>query len=204
MLLQKFFDPIVWLEACQCLCTRRKFAHKQFPFPLIQSITQSTQFHPSLNTKIYTFDLLPFNSRLQIYTYFTLNIRVRLFRRFRLSMQLCGQTQSLVNVQFYLNLSACTFSKLCAALALCLQTKWLRNPQILKLPHLLNMLENYFSISISEVSCPKNSTDDVSRFSIRILLIVIRFEAIQAIIYPSDQQMSLGRCNFSSVLKEVN
>ena len=67
MQLQKFFDPILWLQACQCLCTRRKFAHKQFPFPLIQSITQSTQFHPSLNTKIYTFDLLPFHSRLQIH-----------------------------------------------------------------------------------------------------------------------------------------
>ena len=67
MQLQKFFDPILWLQACQCLCTRRKFAHKQFPFPLIQSITQSTQFHPSLNTKIYTFDLLPFHSSLQIH-----------------------------------------------------------------------------------------------------------------------------------------
>ena len=68
MQLQKFFDSILWLQACQCLCTRRKFAHKQFPFPLIQSITQSTQFHPSLNTKIYTYiDLLPFDSRLQIH-----------------------------------------------------------------------------------------------------------------------------------------
>ena len=68
MQLQKFFDSILWLQACQCLCTRRKFAHKQFPFPLIQSITQSTQFHPSLNTKIYTYiDLLPFDSKLQIH-----------------------------------------------------------------------------------------------------------------------------------------
>lgn len=67
MQFQKFFDPVLWLQACQCLCTRRKFAHKQFPFPLIQSITQSTQFHPSLNTKIYTFDLLPFHSSLQIH-----------------------------------------------------------------------------------------------------------------------------------------
>ena len=121
--------------------------------------------------------------------------------------------------QFYLNLSDCTFSKLCAALALCLQTKWLWNPRISKLSPLLHMLENCFSIS--EVSYPKNSTDNISRIPIRILLIlsvrrirensavsgfsvqnfaqiVDRFETIKAIIYSSDQQMSWGWCNFSS------
>ena len=123
MQLQKFFDPILWLQACQCLCTRRKFAHKQFPFPLIQSITQSTQFHPSLNTKIYTFDLLPFHSSLQIHiSLWTLRwvglLRVSKFRS---------------KISYY----NCTFSKL-----------W--NPRISKLLPLLNMLENCVSISISE------------------------------------------------------
>ena len=89
MQFQKFFDPVLWLQACQCLCTRRKFAHKQFPFPLIQSITQSTQFHPSLNTKIYTLYIHRFASvRIQATNSFNLNIRVGLSRKFGLSMQL--------------------------------------------------------------------------------------------------------------------
>ena len=112
MQLPKFFDPILWLQACQCLCTRRKFAHKQFPFPLIQSITQSTQFHPSLNTKIYTFDLLPFHSRLQIHiSLWILGWSYQESSGFQCNFVCRHRPLGMFKqIQFYLNISVCLFS----------------------------------------------------------------------------------------------